>query len=173
MYTSIPHDEFRNVISEYLELDHHLPPVNFLLDLVDLLLEKNYFRYKEDYFLQVKGVSMGSYFAPCTANLFMAKLEDSHILNEAVNPFFNNIVLFFRFIDDFFCVYKEKASKNAFIDWFNGIHDSIKFTSEGSTVEVNFLDMAGFRTQRNTLAVKPFVKPTDKGTRICILVHTI
>lgn len=32
----------------------------FLLDLVDILLEKNYFYFNGDYYLQICGVSMGS-----------------------------------------------------------------------------------------------------------------
>lgn len=69
LYTNMPHEELKNVIREYLESDHNLPPVHFILDLVDLLFEKDYFRFKSDYLLQVKSISMGSFSPLCVANL--------------------------------------------------------------------------------------------------------
>lgn len=58
-------------MQQYLELDKDkLPPVHFLLDLVDILLEKNYFSFNGEFFLQNRGVSMGSAFAPSVANIY-------------------------------------------------------------------------------------------------------
>lgn len=44
LYTSIPHDDIRMVVQQYLENDESLaPPLHFVLDLVDLLLDKKLF----------------------------------------------------------------------------------------------------------------------------------
>lgn len=61
------------MVQSYLESDHTLStPVHFVLDLIDLLLEKNNFRFEDTFYYQTKGVSMGSSFAPSVVNLFMA-----------------------------------------------------------------------------------------------------
>lgn len=73
LYTSIPLEDARSVIQLYLEKpENGAPPVHFVLQLVDLLLGKNYFRFKDDFYIQIKGAAMGSSFAPSLANLFMA-----------------------------------------------------------------------------------------------------
>lgn len=148
-----------------MENDHTVSiPVHFILDLVDLLLEKNYFRSEDNFYYQTKGVSVGSSFAPSVANLFMASLEDNQILNQDSNPFFMNICLFYRYIDDCFCVYRDKDLVQEFVCWLNTLHPSIKFTSEANQSQVSFLDTTTYRTLQHTLAVKPFVKATDMNT---------
>lgn len=80
LYTSIPHEDIRTTVQSTLENETELPlPMTFILDLVDLLCEKNYFHFERDFFSQIKGVAMGSAFAPSVANLFMATLEERFI----------------------------------------------------------------------------------------------
>lgn len=51
LYMSIPHDNVRSTIQDDLNKIINLhPPTHFILDLVDFLLEKNYFRYNEEYY---------------------------------------------------------------------------------------------------------------------------
>lgn len=106
---------------------------------------------------------MGSPFAPSLANLFMAQLERRFILSDQMNPLFTKIVFFYRFIDDCFCVLSDASILDGFLDWLNTIHSSIKFTMEGSRKEVHFLDTIVYKDETNKLAVRPFVKPTDKN----------
>lgn len=111
LYTCIPYDDVRAVVQHYLEPDdRHLPPIHFLLSLVDILLQKNYFTFNDEFFLQTRRVSMGSSFAPRITNLFMARLEETFILNKEHNPYFNSIFLFLRYIDDYFCVFTDPQS---------------------------------------------------------------
>lgn len=106
---------------------------------------------------------MGSSFAPSIANLFMTSLENNFILNADVNPFFQQMVLFYRFIDDCFCVFKEPSQVNDFVNWLNRLHTSISFTVEGDQSEVHFLDTIVYKDDNNSLAVEPYNKPTDKN----------
>lgn len=141
LYTRIPHHDIRNTVQLVLEKDDLLGyPIHFILDLVNLLCEKNYFRSKQDFYFQIRGVTMGSAFAPSVANLFMSHLEINFILNPVVNPFFQYIFKFFRFIDDCFCIYTDPDSLPEFGTWINGIHPTISFTSDSSTTNINFLD---------------------------------
>lgn len=50
---------------------------------------------------------MGSSFALSEPNLFMSRLENLFILNENVNPYCQYIEVFYRFLDDYFCIYND------------------------------------------------------------------
>lgn len=117
LYTNIPHEDLRLTLQNVLDMrpDPH-PPTHFLLDLIDILIDKNYFRYDNSYYLQIRGVAMDSAFAPSTANLFMSMLEQQHILSPSSNPYFGHIFKYFRFIDDIFCVYTDINSFDSFLD---------------------------------------------------------
>lgn len=55
LYTNIPHNELRNVLQGVLDSREVLhPPTHFVLDLVYTLLEHNYFRYDDTYYLQMR-----------------------------------------------------------------------------------------------------------------------
>lgn len=172
LYTNIPHGELRNVLRDILDSreDPH-PPTHFLLDLIDILLENNYFRYNSDYYLQTRGVAMGSAFVPSVANLFMGNFKQALILNPLVNPYFQYISNYHRFIDDIFCIYIDPDTYGAFINWLNVLHRSIKFTAAVDQQKVTYLDPLVYRTQGNKLGVRPFKKSTDKNT--CTLGHFI
>lgn len=88
LYTSIPHEGVRNIVSRILDSrEDKTLPTYFLMELLDLVLDKNYFKFGSDFFMQIKGVAMGSPVAPSIANLFMAHLEELFILNPVTNPF--------------------------------------------------------------------------------------
>ena len=89
LYTNIPIDEARTVVEQTLSLrTQPFPPSHFLLDLLDICLENNFFRFKEQFFLQIRGVAMGSPIAPSIANLYMIQFEKCIILDPMYNPFF-------------------------------------------------------------------------------------
>lgn len=90
-------------------------------------------------------------------------MEECFILHPEQNPFYSKIFLFFRYIDDCFCVFNDPTSLNQFLDWLNQVHPSIFFTYEGSISQVHFLDTIVFRDSNNMLAVKPYNKPTDRN----------
>lgn len=76
------------MVNKTLNLHSDLsPPSFFLLELLDLILERNYFRFDQQFYYQICVVVMGSSVAPSIANLFMASL----IYNETINPFFAQI----------------------------------------------------------------------------------
>lgn len=115
-----------------------IPPLHFILDLIDIILDKNYFQFDGKFYYQIKGFSMGSSFSPSVDNLFMATLEDNMILNESNNPFYKDIIFFTRFIDDIFCIYANSNSLDLFVGWLNDIHPLISFTFTSTTTSVDF-----------------------------------
>lgn len=78
LYRNIPHEEARQVVEDNLEMRHtKSPPTYFFMELTNIISEKIFFRFKEEFFLQMKRVAMGSPFTPSLANLFMLSLEKS------------------------------------------------------------------------------------------------
>lgn len=60
LYTNIPHEETRLIVQRILDQrpDPH-PPTQFLMELMDLVLEKNILLKIKKFFLQIRGVAMG------------------------------------------------------------------------------------------------------------------
>lgn len=101
LYTNIPHEEGREVIEGILESrSDKFPPTFFLLELLDIILENNYFCRGDEFYLQHCGVVMRSPAAPSITNLFMDSFEKTYILS--VNPFRSDIIIWRRYIDDIF-----------------------------------------------------------------------
>lgn len=61
LYTLIPHNIICLVISTCLDKRPNMnPPTYFLMELLDLILDKNYFKFGDQFYCQVRGVAMGS-----------------------------------------------------------------------------------------------------------------
>nr|XP_060626296.1 uncharacterized protein LOC132771840 [Anolis sagrei ordinatus] len=133
------------------------------MDLLDIVLEKNYFRFQNQFYFQVFGVAMGSPLAPSIANLFMANLENTVLLNPSLNMYHTNIIYYGRFIDDIFLIFKSTEAAVGYSNWINTIHMSIKFTSHFNLSHINFLDVTVYK-HHNKLLVKNFRKPSDKNS---------
>lgn len=56
--TNIPHSEAPKVVQDYLDLHPSKGSYSFLLDLLDLVLEKNYFKFQDQFNFQNHSVTM-------------------------------------------------------------------------------------------------------------------
>lgn len=62
---NIPHEEACNVSQSFLQMRTlKFPPTSFLMQLLDIVLEKNYFCFQDQFYLQVRGVAMESAVTP-------------------------------------------------------------------------------------------------------------
>uniref|UniRef100_A0A803SUQ2 Reverse transcriptase domain-containing protein n=1 Tax=Anolis carolinensis TaxID=28377 RepID=A0A803SUQ2_ANOCA len=164
LYTSIPLEEARQVIKDVLDTRASLsPPTHFLMDLLDIVLENNYFKFGTQFYLQVCGVAMGSSLAPAIANLFVAYLETKFIYNSTYNLDLPDMIYYGRYIDDIFSIFRSDTAASHFRTWINTIHDHIKFTDTCDRNKINFLDVCVFR-KSNRLYVKNYTKPTDRNS---------
>lgn len=57
------------------------------MEILDLILEYNYFRYEDIFYVQVKEVTMGSVVALSLSNVFIANLESTVLHNSENSPF--------------------------------------------------------------------------------------
>ena len=112
------------------------------------------------YYKQYDGVSMGSPLGPALANAFLCHFETIW-LNEC--PSFFKPIFYRRYVDDTVLVFRSPDHVPLFLNYLNGKHPNIKFTSE---TEVNhslpFLDVKITRNDRG-FETDLYRKPTFTG----------
>ena len=81
---------------------------------------KSHFLFNDEMFDQIDGVAMGSPLGPVLANLFMwlSKYKG------------NKPVVYTRYVDDIFCIFKNEHDASLFFDYLNNQHQNIPFTCE-------------------------------------------
>eukprot|EP00731_Ephydatia_muelleri_P005538 Em0002g1714a len=165
MYTNIPIDEGNRAAIralENLKCQTDMPNMAALTELLDLITKNNVFEFDGEFYIQTKGVPMGNIMAPSYSGIFMGELETRLIDLQS-----DKIKLWVRYIDDIFVAWQgTQTDFDNFVQQCNKLHTSIKFTSECSTTEINFLDMTVLKgpnfQQRQKLDIKTFKKPTNK-----------
>uniref|UniRef100_A0A8C5QIP1 Reverse transcriptase domain-containing protein n=1 Tax=Leptobrachium leishanense TaxID=445787 RepID=A0A8C5QIP1_9ANUR len=150
LYTSIPHDDGIEVIFRVLQsLEISDAYRLFLVDLLRLILSKNYFYFEGTFYLQLQDISMGSNVAPSYANLFMDAFEESFVYSDVVFDHF--VLTWFRFIDDIFFIWTCDLDTHC---------PTIKFTMEYSQHQLHFLDVL-LRVSEGAIVL--FSKPIDRA----------
>lgn len=165
LYTNISHEKGLIALRHYLSLrEDSSPPSDFIIQMASYLLKYNYFSFDNDFFLQISGTAMGSNFAPNYANLFMGFFEESYIFNTEKNPFHSQIIKWYRYIDDIFCIFLgDHEEAREFVTFLNNLVDDLEFTSEINSVKVHFLDM-WVQKNEGCLITTLFTKETDRNT---------
>ena len=99
---------------------------------------------------------MGTRMAPNYAIIFLHSVEQEIIINSKLKP-----RIWHHFIGDVFIIWTYGKDKlEDFLNYINGVHETIKFTAEYSTTEVALLDTLVYKLNRN-LATKVYDKKTD------------
>ena len=96
------------------------------------------FMYQDKYFRQKDGVTMGSPLDPTLANFCFAYFEGKLLEDSFDKPAFP--VLYLRYVDDIFCVFRSGTSHEPFLSKLNDFHPNLKFTSEIGPSQLSFLD---------------------------------
>ena len=102
LYTNIPLDDCIEIITTIISKYefYHISTVGFNI-LLKLLLKNSFFYFKQKeiilYFLQIKGIFMGTAAGPSLANLYLSYYEN-------MNLNLKSLPLFYRYIDDLFFV---------------------------------------------------------------------
>ena len=158
LFTNIPVNETIGIISNALVSDHQ-----FFQDLnrsefeklLSLSVKNCHFT-----FTQVDGVAMGSPLGPLFANIFMSFHEQKWLNN---CPSFFKPLLYRRYVDDCFLLFRSSDHVPLFLDYLNQQHANITFTPE---IERDgkrpFLDIDIFRSDRK-FATSVYRKPTFTG----------
>ena len=129
MFTNVPLSETIRLIADTIYSEEN--PKVLLCDrdtFVKLLriATTGLFMCKDKLFQQIDSVAMESPLGPTLAKFFWAKMEKK-IMNIASA---NHPLLYLRYVDDIFAVFKINESCLKFLDILNFQHKSIKFTLE-------------------------------------------
>jgi len=159
LYSNIPHDDGLAACKEMLETrPTPQPPTSDVIDLAQLVLERNCFQFENQHYAQILGTAMGTRMAPSYANTFMGWLEAKLL---ATAPEGRTPKVYKRFIDDIFMLWLwGREALDSFIAHANELHATIKFTYEASR-SVNFLDCTVSVSADGTLDTDLYTKPTD------------
>lgn len=158
LFTNVPVEEVINIATD---LVYHKDSVNtpdFDKDVFKYLLNtatSGVFSFNEELYRQIDGVSMGSPLGPTLANLFLGHLEDTWTKTN----FFPT--MYYRYIDDCFCVFRSNDDIPKFQQFLNGLHPNIKFTVEIGNKNLSFLDVN--INNDNNLTTTVFRKSTYTG----------
>lgn len=125
------------------------------IEWISLCLKSGYFVWREEFYLQVDGVAMGSPIAPVVANIFMEWYESLALSTAHVKPRY-----WWRYVDDIFAII-DKEGLSGFTDHLNNLHHKISITVEEEKEGVlPFLDVRVIRMPDNSLTHTIHRKPT-------------
>jgi hypothetical protein len=173
LYTNIPVDETLIILQNNLEnhstmSDHKR---NELMALLRIVLKQNYFCFNNDFFIQCKGLAMGSPLSGILAEIFLNHLENKNLWNDE-NRYKDKIIFFYRYVDDIIILYDGNSRQvNIFNKFMNKIHPNMKFTLElEENNSLNFLDLT-LKKSDNRFMFNVFRKPTATDTTIHATSH--
>ncbi len=163
LYTNIPQWEGFAVIHRLLNSKRPcnvLPTNQYIMRLLHLVLTLNHFEFNDTHWTQVSGVAMGSKSSPTFANLFMEDWETKWVYTYPLAPIIRN-----SYIDDVFMIWTNGLDElKKFIEYLNSVHPTIKFTTEWSETDINFLDTSVKVSKDRKLYTTLYKKPTDTHT---------
>ena len=135
-------------------------PEDVLKRLIELCVKDNTFVFNGKVYEQKDGVAMGSSLGPLLANIWMAHLEESFMHGHDEFPLFYR-----RYVDDTFCLFKDRISAEMFLIFLNSIDNNIKFEMEWEQNDkLEFLDTVVMRSNTSNYPdIRTKVKVTDKG----------
>lgn len=162
LYTNMNIDRTINVVDQAMtNAGFEVELKTALLELLDITLNNNDFKFNDQYFLQTCGIAMGKCYAPSLADLYMQEID-----LKACNDTYKELVrLYFRFLDDIFLVWSgDLAQLRQFETFLNNLIPGINITFNTSDTEVSFLDTTVYKSISDnhcTLQTKVFFKDTD------------
>ena len=166
LYTNIIHEDgiesAINALHSTYATNEDQPPPEVIGEMLRFILTHNVIEFEGKYFLQLQGCTMGSKCSPSYACIYMGDVE-KHLLFLADNK----ILFWKRYIDDIFLIYSGSTGDfQNYMKVINEVYETIKFTCEISTQQIDFLDTTVFKGPRfektGILDIKTHVKPTNK-----------
>ena len=163
LFTNIPVKETINIIVNTIydnDNDVRNMSRNDFKRLLELITEDNYIIFDNKFVRQKEGLAMGNPVSAVFANIFMSYHEKRWL---DLCPADFKPVLYKRYVDDTYMIFKSEAHVELFFNYLNMQHDNIKFTLEKeSEGRIPFLDMLIERTD-GRLDFSIFRKPTFTG----------
>jgi hypothetical protein len=161
MYTNVPTDELADIIKLLCMnnmTDNKLS--DEVVTILNSILKQNYFQFANLFYLQEKGLAMGSPTSSILSEIYLQHIEHSHITDILLQ---NHIIGYFRYVDDILIIYNNSITNiKEMFNLFNNMTPNLKFTMEKETNDqINFLDLTIQKEKnKNTFTTKVYRKPT-------------
>ncbi|XP_059049894.1 uncharacterized protein LOC131844916 [Achroia grisella] len=154
LFTNVPISECVELVKSKLQ-ENNIPDEYAIL--LEHCLTSGYLVYRNEYYLQVEGVAMGSPVAPVVANLWMEKIDNLAISTTALP-----VKLWKRYVDDIFCILEGTETEvMQYLSYLNSIHTKSKFTVEiEKERSLAYLDIKVTVQKDGTLGHTVYRKPT-------------
>ena len=144
LLTNVPLDETIKICSEALYDDSDLQPLipkDVFVQLMKSATSSVEFSFNNTMYKQTDGVAMGSPLCPALANIFVGYYEEK-LFSQTQKP-----PTYLRYVDDTFAIFDHEAEADEFLNKFNCLHPSLKFTFEKEKGKcLPFLDVYVERT---------------------------
>ena len=142
LFTNIPLEEtIKNCVNDLFSNNFYSGKLSRkdLYELLKLATTESSFIFDNKLYKQIDGVAMGSPLGPTLATAFLCHFEKNW-LNECPSQF--KPVVYKRYVDDIFVLFKSKEHLKLFVNYMNSKHRNIKFTFETEdSNNFSFLDV--------------------------------
>lgn len=169
LYGNLPLNDIINTIKK--TCNFHNNDDLFFYKITNTILFNNIIEINNKIFLQKEGLGMGINYAPSLANYYLYfefDLQFKKLIQTPTQPH-SPIMLYSRFLDDIFLIYKKQWKMHHFIsNKLNNINKKIQFTIENPiNNSINFLDLTiTMDYNNNTLTYTNFIKPLKSNTML-------
>ena len=134
LFTNVPLDEVIDICTNLMFKDRDTVNYNGckfdrcnFKKLLSFAVKDNHVLFNGVLYDQVDDVAMGSPLGPSLANIFMCSLEQRY-LSSCPSQF--KPILYRRYVEETFCLFKERNDIDLFLNHINSIHSKIQFTVE-------------------------------------------
>ena len=162
LFTSVPTTDATTITRDRLQADTNLKDrtdltPSQLQDLLTTCVNSASFQWRDKFYEQSAGTSMGSPISPVLADIFMEEFEQTAIATADHRP-----KIWLRYVDDTFVIWEHgQENLQLFLDHLNGLHSNIQFTMEQEkNGSISFLDVEVTRREDGGLARRVYRKPT-------------
>ena len=142
LFTNVPVNETLEILRNSLEQNNtfKVDEIDEIINLLRLILAQKYFIFNGKYYIQNKGLAMGSPLSGFLADLYLNRYENKYIFSND-NRCNMNIIHYARYVDDTFIIYNGTIRQlNNLKSYLNSIN--IQFTLEVEENDsINFLDI--------------------------------
>jgi hypothetical protein len=149
MYTNIPKKDTITITKNILQNhDINIDTQKEIMQLMNTILEQNYFQHNQKYYKQTDGLAMGAPASAILAEIYIQNMEHTQIYNILIKQ---HIIAYFRYVDDIVIVHDNKKTNiDNMINEFNKLQSKIEFTIEKENQKtINFLDIGIYRGEDN------------------------
>ena len=134
-------------------------PEDVFRKLLELCVCNNTFVFDGTVYVQTDGVAMGNSLGPVLANIWMAHLEETEFRHSEFYP----KEFYGRYVDDIFCLFRDRSDVEKFHNFINSIHPSTKFEVEHeSGDQITFLDTVVRRSATSSPVISTHVGSSNR-----------